>query len=84
MTTSSHNSTWAELRIKPQVRWDQGAIAVQEQGSKCFRHTQPLMIALRVFLPGGWTNDATPLKRACVQVEYRTRRSKLEMAFGRD
>jgi SRSO17 transposase len=42
----------------------------------------PVMIALRLFLPKGWTNDATRLKRAGVPVEYRTSRSKPEMALA--
>lgn len=42
----------------------------------------PVMIALRLFLPESWTNDAARLKRAGVPVEYRTPRSKPEIALA--
>jgi SRSO17 transposase len=40
------------------------------------------MIALRLFLPESWTSDAARLKRAGVPVEYRTPRSKPEIALA--
>src|SRR6201981_3601730 len=40
----------------------------------------PIMAAMRLFLPGSWTNDRARLKRAGVPVEYRTARTKLEVA----
>src|SRR5271154_824748 len=42
----------------------------------------PVMIALRLFLPERWTSDAARLKRAGVPVEYRTPRSKPEIALA--
>src|SRR5882672_10700453 len=42
----------------------------------------PVMIALRLFLPESWTSDAARLKRAGVPVEYRTSRSKPEIALA--
>src|ERR1700747_1086890 len=42
----------------------------------------PAMIALRLFLPESWTSDAARLKRAGVPVEYRTPRSKPEIALA--
>ena len=42
----------------------------------------PVMIALRLFLPESWTSDAARLKRAGVPVEYRTPRSKPEIALA--
>src|SRR5437879_241042 len=42
----------------------------------------PVMIALRLFLPESWTSDAPRLKRAGVPVEYRTPRSKPEIALA--
>jgi len=42
----------------------------------------PMMIALRLFLPESWTSDAPRLKRAGVPVEYRTPRSKPEIALA--
>src|SRR6476659_409660 len=42
----------------------------------------PVMIALRLFLPDSWTSDAARLKRAGVPVEYRTPRSKPEIALA--
>jgi SRSO17 transposase len=41
----------------------------------------PVMIALRLFLPESWTSDAPRLKRTGVPVEYRTPRSKPEIAL---
>lgn len=40
------------------------------------------MTALRLFLPESWTSDAPCLKLAGVPVEYRTPRSKPEMALA--
>jgi SRSO17 transposase len=42
----------------------------------------PVMIALRLFLPESWTSDAARLKRAGAPVEYRTPRSKPEIALA--
>ena len=42
----------------------------------------PVMLALRLFLPENWTNDTARLKRAGVPVEYRTPRSKPEIALA--
>ena len=42
----------------------------------------PMMIALRLFLPESWTSDTSRLKRAGVPVEYRTPRSKPEIALA--
>jgi len=36
----------------------------------------PVMVALRLFLPEGWTSDRGRLKRAGVPVEYQTARTK--------
>ncbi len=41
----------------------------------------PVMLALRLFLPESWTNDRARLKRAGVPAEYRTARTKPEMAL---
>ncbi|HLZ03856.1 MAG TPA: IS701 family transposase [Bradyrhizobium sp.] len=46
------------------------------------RREVPVMIALRLFLPESWTSDAARLKRAGVPVEYRTPRSKPEIALA--
>ena len=42
----------------------------------------PVMVALRLFLPEGWTNDRGRLKRAGVPVEYQTARTKPEIALA--
>jgi SRSO17 transposase len=42
----------------------------------------PVMVALRLFLPESWTNDRRRLKRAGVPAEYRTARTKPEMALA--
>jgi hypothetical protein len=42
----------------------------------------PVMVALRLFLPHNWTSDVSRLKRARVPVEYRTPRSKPEIAVA--
>src|SRR5262245_21300305 len=42
----------------------------------------PVMLALRLFLPESWTNDRVRLKRAGVPVEYRTARTKPEIALA--
>jgi SRSO17 transposase len=41
----------------------------------------PVMLALRLFLPESWTSKRAWLKRAGVPVEYRTARTKPEMAL---
>src|SRR6478672_9690302 len=41
----------------------------------------PVMLALRLFLPESWTSDRARLKRACVPAEYRTARTKPELAL---
>lgn len=40
------------------------------------------MITLRLFLPESWTNDRVRLARASVPVEYRTARTKPEIALA--
>jgi SRSO17 transposase len=42
----------------------------------------PVMAAMRLFLPESWTNDRARLKRAGVPVEYRTARTKGEIALA--
>ena len=42
----------------------------------------PVMLALRLFLPESWTNDRARLQRAGVPAEYRTARTKPEMALS--
>ena len=42
----------------------------------------PVMVALRLFLPEGWTRDRERLKRAGVPVEYQTARTKPEIALA--
>jgi len=42
----------------------------------------PVMLALRLFLPESWTSDRARLKRAGVPAEYRTARTKPEMALA--
>ena len=46
------------------------------------RDEVPVMVALRLFLPESWTNDRVRLKRAGVPVEYRTARTKPEIALA--
>ena len=41
----------------------------------------PVMVALRLFLPDSWVNDRRRLKRAGVPAEYRTARTKPEIAL---
>jgi SRSO17 transposase len=41
----------------------------------------PVMLALRLFLPESWTSDRVRLKRAGVPAEYRTARTKAELAL---
>ena len=42
----------------------------------------PVMVALRLFLPESWTSDRARLERAGVPVEYRTARTKPEIALA--
>src|SRR5882672_3870903 len=42
----------------------------------------PIMLALRLFLPESWTSKRPRLERAGVPTEYRTARTKLEMALA--
>jgi SRSO17 transposase len=42
----------------------------------------PVMLALRLFLPESWTSKPARLKRAGVPAEYRTARTKPEMALA--
>ena len=42
----------------------------------------PVMVALRLFLPESWTSDLVRLKRAGVQAEYQTARTKPEIALA--
>src|SRR6188768_2223524 len=42
----------------------------------------PVMVALRLFLPENWTGDRARLERAIVPAEYRTARTKPEIALA--
>src|SRR6059036_2016207 len=42
----------------------------------------PVMVALRLFIPESWTSDRVRLARAGVPVEYRTARTKPEIALA--
>jgi SRSO17 transposase len=42
----------------------------------------PVMLALRLFLPESWTSNRARLERAGVPAEYRTARTKLEIALA--
>src|SRR6266705_5503675 len=42
----------------------------------------PIMVALRLFLPDSWISDRRRLERAGVPVEYRTARTKPEIALA--
>ncbi len=42
----------------------------------------PVMVALRLFLPESWTGDRARLERAIVPAEYRTARTKPEIALA--
>src|SRR3954465_9060188 len=42
----------------------------------------PVMVALRLFLPESWTSNQARLKRAGVPTEYRTTRTKPELALA--
>jgi len=42
----------------------------------------PVMVALRLFVPESWTSDPVRLERAGVPVEYRTARTKPEIALA--
>lgn len=44
----------------------------------------PVMVALRLFLPESWTSDRAGLERAGVPAEYRTPRTKPEIALTGD
>src|SRR3974377_1975682 len=46
------------------------------------RDEVPVVVALRLFLPESWTSDPARLKRAGVPVEYRTARTKPEIALA--
>lgn len=46
------------------------------------RNEAPVMLALRLFLPESWTIDRARLKRAGVPAEYRTARTKPEIALA--
>jgi len=46
------------------------------------RDEVPVLVALRLFLPESWTSDLARLKRAGVPVEYRTARTKPEIALA--
>ena len=46
------------------------------------RDEVPVVVALLLFLPESWTSDPARLKRAGVPVEYRTARTKPEMALA--
>jgi SRSO17 transposase len=42
----------------------------------------PVMLALRLFLPESWTSDRARLERAGIPAEYRTARTKPEIALA--
>jgi len=42
----------------------------------------PVMLAMRLFLPESWTSNRARLERAGVPAEYRTARTKLEIALA--
>ena len=42
----------------------------------------PVMLVLRLFLPESWTSNRARLERAGVPTEYRTARTKPEMALA--
>src|SRR5471032_623248 len=42
----------------------------------------PVMVALRLFVPESWTSDPVRLERAGVPIEYRTARTKPEIALA--
>ncbi|MFY9952177.1 IS701 family transposase, partial [Bradyrhizobium sp.] len=42
----------------------------------------PVMVALRLFVPGSWTSNPVHLKRAGVPVEFRAARTKPEIALA--
>src|SRR6202158_284972 len=46
------------------------------------RSEVPVMVTLRLFLPDSWTSDRARLARAGVPVEYRTARTKPEIALA--
>jgi len=46
------------------------------------RHEVPVMIALRLFLPESWTNDAARLQRAGVPADYRMAHTKPDIALA--
>ncbi len=46
------------------------------------RNEVPVMLALRLFLPESWTSDRARMKRAGVPAEYRTVRTKPEIALA--
>ena len=46
------------------------------------RDEVPVMVGLRLFLPESWTSDLARLKRAGIPVEYRTARTKPEIALA--
>src|SRR6202030_4830828 len=46
------------------------------------RDEVPVMIGLRLFLPESWTSNRARLERAGVPTEYRTARTKPEMALA--
>jgi SRSO17 transposase len=46
------------------------------------RDEVPVVVALRLFLPESWTSDRARLERAGFPVEYRTARTKPEIALA--
>jgi hypothetical protein len=46
------------------------------------RNEVPVVVALRLFLPESWTSDLARLKRTGVPIEYRTARTKPEIALA--
>jgi hypothetical protein len=60
-----------------------GAIVLLQKWSRGLaRGEVPVMMALRLFVPESWTSNPVRLKRADVPVEYRTARTKPEIALA--
>ena len=57
-------------------------IATPPKSLTLARGEVPVMVALRLFLPDSWVNDRWRLKRAGVPAEYRTARTKPEIALA--
>src|SRR5256885_304577 len=56
--------------------------SIQPMAKRLARGEVPVMLALRLFLPESWTSKRARLERAGVPAEYRTARTKPEMALA--